>query len=291
MAEMGMADGDMAEAMAEADLTKRDSGERPAAAPPELAHDEIERRVADALEREMAKQAELVRLERLTTMGALTASIAHEINQPLAAIVANGNAAQRWLSNAHPDLDEARSALKNIVRDGYRASQIITGVRAMLERDSRNFRKLSLNDIIGDILALVHIEITRHRVAVRTELTADLPDVWADRTQLLQVFLHLIVNAVEAMNTVNNRERLLVVKSGAADSAAVTVTVEDTGTGINASDADRIFDPLFTTKSDGTGMGLPICRSIVESHGGRLWAAPGAAHGSVFHIVLPVDGS
>jgi signal transduction histidine kinase len=255
------------------------------------APDEIEKRVADALEREMAKQQELVRLERLTTMGALTASIAHEINQPLAAIVANGNAAQRWLANTHPDLDEARTALKNIVRDGYRASQIISSVRAMLERDSRDSRPLSINTIIGDILALVHIEIARHRVTVRTELNPDLPDVMADRTQLQQVFLHLIVNAVEAMNTVQDRERILIVTSDMDETAAVNITVEDTGSGINSTDADRIFDPLFTTKTDGTGMGLPICRTIVESCGGRLWATPGTPHGSVFHIVWPVNGS
>jgi len=263
-----------------------DMADRPAAA-----HEEIEKRVADALEREMAKQAELVRLERLTTMGALTASIAHEINQPLAAIVANGNAAQRWLANAHPDLDEARTALKNIVRDGYRASQIITNVRAILERDSRETQSLNINAIIREILALVNIEIARHRVTVQTELPADLPEVIADRTQLQQVFLHLIVNAIDAMNTVADRERLLAVHSAVTESGAVSITVEDSGTGINAHDADRIFDALYTTKSDGTGMGLPICRSIIESYGGRLWATPGAPYGSVFHIVLPVSAS
>jgi len=258
---------------------------------PGVAHEEIEKRVADALEREMARQAEFVRLERLTTMGALTASIAHEINQPLAAIVANGNAAQRWLANARPDLDEARIALKNIVRDGYRASQIITSVRAMLERDARDLRPLAVNAIINDILSLVHIEIMRHRISVRTELPAELPDVVADRTQLQQVFLHLVVNAIEAMNSVTDRERLLVVRSDNRETDAVTVTVQDSGTGINANHADRIFDALFTTKSDGTGMGLPICRSIIESYGGRLWATPGAPHGSVFHVVVPVNGS
>src|SRR5262245_26052542 len=223
----------------------------------------------------------------MTTMGTLTASIAHEINQPLAAIVANSNAAMRWLSNARPDLDEARTALKNIVSDGHRASQVIGSVRTMFRKDGREKDRLSVNSVIEDILALVHGEIRKHRVVVRTALPADLPQVEADRTQLQQVFMNLIVNAVDAMALVADRERILVIKTAVYEPGAVAITVEDSGTGIDPNDMKRIFETFYTTKSDGMGMGLSICRSIIEAHGGRLWASPGASCGSVFHVVLP----
>jgi C4-dicarboxylate-specific signal transduction histidine kinase len=220
-------------------------------------------------------------------MGALTASIAHEINQPLAAIVANSNAARRWLSNASPDLDEARTALNNIVRDGHRASQMIGSVRAMFKKDRRERDQLAVNDLIEDILTLVHGAIKKQQVSIRTELLQDLPHVVADRTQLQQVFMSLIMNAIEAMGPVTNRERLLSIKSGVHGPGTVMIMVEDSGTGIDPNNTERIFDAFFTTKSDGMGMGLAMCRSIIESHGGRLWASPGASRGSVFHIVLP----
>lgn len=243
--------------------------------------------LAAAREREQSDQSELARVARLTSMGALTASIAHEINQPLAAIVANSNAARRWLSNASPDLDEARTALNNIVRDGHRASQMIGSVRAMFKKDRRERDQLAVNDLIEDILTLVHGAIKKQQVSIRTELLQDLPHVVADRTQLQQVFMSLIMNAIEAMGPVTNRERLLSIKSGVHGPGTVMIMVEDSGTGIDPNNTERIFDAFFTTKSDGMGMGLAMCRSIIESHGGRLWASPGASHGSVFHIVLP----
>jgi signal transduction histidine kinase len=243
--------------------------------------------LAAARERERSEQAELARVARLTSMGALTASIAHEINQPLAAIVANSNAAQRWLSNPHPDLDEARTALGNIVRDGHRASQMIGSVRAMFKKDSRERDQLAVNDLIEEILTLVQGAIKKQQVSIRTELLQDLPHVVADRTQLQQVFMNLIMNAVEAMSPVTNRERLLSIKSDVHGPGTVRIMVEDSGTGIDPNNTERIFDAFFTTKADGMGMGLSMCRSIIEAHGGRLWASPGASHGSIFHVVLP----
>ena len=243
--------------------------------------------LAAARERERSEQSELARVARVTSMGALTASIAHEINQPLAAIVANSNAAQRWLSNARPDLDEARTALNNIVRDGHRASQMIGSVRAMFKKDSRKRDQLAVNDLIEDILTLVHGAIKKQQVSIRTELLQDLPNVVADRTQLQQVLMNLIMNAVEAMDPVTNRERLLSIKSDIHNPGTVMIMVEDSGTGIDPDNTERIFEAFFTTKPDGMGMGLSMCRSIIEAHGGRLWASPGASHGSVFHVVLP----
>jgi signal transduction histidine kinase len=243
--------------------------------------------LAAARERERSEQSELARAARLTTMGAMTASIAHEINQPLAAIVANSNAAQRWLSNARPDLDEARAALQNIVRDGHRASHVIGSVRAMFKKDSHEKGRFAVDDVIEDILTLVEGDIRTQRVLVRTELHRELPEVVGDRTQLQQVFMNLIMNAVEAMAPVTHRPRLLMVKSQVSEHGMVMVTVEDSGTGIDPKDAERIFDAFYTTKADGMGMGLSICRSIIEAHGGRLWASPGVNFGSVFHVALP----
>jgi signal transduction histidine kinase len=243
--------------------------------------------LAAARERERTRHSEVARVARLTTMGAMTASIAHEINQPLAAIVTNSNAAQRWLARAEPNLEEARTALTSIAEDGHRASQVIGSVRAMFKKDSQKRSELAVNDVIEDVLVLVRGEIQRGGVSLRTELLPDLPHVVADRTQLQQVFLNLIMNAVEAMGAVSNRERLLVVKSDVHDPKTVMIMVEDSGTGIDPSEAERIFDAFFTTKSDGMGMGLVICRSIIEAHGGRLWASPGVPRGTAFHVVLP----
>ena len=250
------------------------------------ANEELEKRVASVLERERSRQAELARVARLTTMRALTASIAHEINQPLAAIAAHSSAGLRWLSRTRPNLNEVRTAFEHIVADGERARQVIDGVRAMFKSGNREKRPLAPNAVIEEVLKLVHGEIVKHHVSVRTELLNTLPQVVADRTQLQQVFVNLIANAIEAMHFVTNRERLLVIKSDMSDPGAVTIMVEDSGTGIDPNDTERIFDALFTTKSEGMGMGLSICRSIIEAHGGRLSASPRALHGSVFTVIL-----
>jgi signal transduction histidine kinase len=240
-----------------------------------------------AHERERSEQSELARVARLTTMGAMTASIAHEINQPLAAIVANSNAAQRWLSNVPPNLDEARIGLSNIVRDGHRASNVIKSVREIFKKESQGKGELAINDVIEDILTLVSGEIRKQRLSLRKDLPPALPHVVADRTQLQQVIINLIMNAIEAMTTVTDRERLLAVQTHVCDAGNVVITIEDSGAGIQSSETERIFDAFFTTKSEGMGMGLFICRSIIEAHGGRLWASPGAHHGSIFHVALP----
>ena len=234
-----------------------------------------------------AAQAELARATRLTAMGQMAASIAHEINQPLAAIVANGNAGLRWLANTTPDLDEARWALKCIVNDGHRAGEVIGSIGAMFKKDSQEKTSLEVNQLIREVLVLVDAELQNQRVSVHTELMEELPRVLGDRVQLQQVIMNLIMNAVEAMGSTTNRARVLRVKSEVDESHDVLMIVEDSGTGIDPKDINRIFDAFFTTKSRGLGMGLSICQSIIEAHNGRLWASPGIHHGSVFHVALP----
>ena len=249
--------------------------------------DEMLAELASARDRERAEQSELASVARLTTMGVMTASIAHEIKQPLAAIVVNANAAQRWLSRATPDLVEALSALNKIVEGGHRASDVIDSVRAMFKKDGSDKDQIDVNEIIENILTFVQSRIQKEGISVRTGLIRDIPRVLAGRTQLQQVFMNLILNAVEAMKGVTDRERLLVIESAIHDPASVLITVKDSGAGIDPENLDRIFDAFFTTKSEGMGIGLSICRSIVEGYGGRIWASNGESHGSVFHVILP----
>jgi PAS domain S-box-containing protein len=233
-------------------------------------------------------QSELARVARLTTMGEMAASIAHEINQPLAAIVANGNAGLRWLANATPDIDEVRATLKRIVSDGHRAGRVISGVRTMFKKNSQAKVTVDVNDLIQEVLALVRVELDNRRVSVRTDLER-LPQVVVDRVQMQQVILNLIMNALDAMASVNGRARVLRLRSERREPGGVMVTVQDTGIGIDKQDMDRIFAPFFTTKSQGMGMGLSICRSVVEAHGGRLTASHGYPYGSVFQVILPIQ--
>ena len=251
------------------------------------AFDEMLAELASARDRERAEQSELARVARLTTMGAMTASIAHEINQPLTAIVVNGQAAQRWLSNAAPDLTEARGALKEIVEDGRRAGQIIDSVRAMFKKDGGEKERIDVNELVTNVLVIVKSEIQKKGMLVRTDLLENIPSVLAGRTQLQQVFMNLTMNAVEAMDQVTGREKLLVIKSAIDEPAKVLITIKDTGAGIDPQNLDRIFDAFFTTTSKGMGMGLAICRSIVEGYGGCLRASREEPHGSVFNVVLP----
>lgn len=240
-----------------------------------------------AREREAREQAELARVAQLTAMGAMTASIAHEVNQPLAAIVSNSNAAMRWLGNKEPDLDEARAALKRIVKDGHRASEVVGSVRAMFKKDRSQRTRVDIGGLVREALHLAQPQLLAHRVTVASEYRAGLPEVLADRVQLQQVFLNLVNNGAEAMAAVEDRERLIEVATALSDDGGVIVTVADTGVGIAPEDREKIFEPLFTTKASGMGMGLAICRSIVESHGGRLWISPNEPSGSVFHVALP----
>jgi signal transduction histidine kinase len=244
-----------------------------------------EREVVDRARTE-TMQAELTRVARLTTMGRLAASMAHEINQPLAAIVASGNAGLRWLARTPPNFDEAREALDQIVKDGHRASDTIEGIRAIFRKGEERRVPLDVNELIGEVLQLTHSEIQSGRVSVRTELINDLPNVVGNRVQLQLVFRNLIVNAVEAMSSVTDRERVLHIISAITPSG-VRIAVGDSGTGIDRESIDRIFDTFFTTKSHGMGMGLSICRSIIEAHGGNLSASPSHPYGSIFEIDLP----
>jgi C4-dicarboxylate-specific signal transduction histidine kinase len=253
--------------------------------------------LAEAREREAAEQAhvsamqaELARVARLTTMGEMTASIAHEINQPLAAVVNNANAGLRWLDRQPPNIERTRSILTRIINDGGRASEVIASIRAMLTKGSQSRAQLDINDLIRDVMTLVGGEIKRRDVSIRTELDNELPRLSGNRAQLRQVLLNLIMNGLEAMASTTERARTLYVRSTASsDQHDVVVMVQDTGTGIGDEDRKRIFDAFFSTKPEGMGMGLSICRSIVEAHGGRIMALPANPHGSVFKVVLPVE--
>jgi len=249
----------------------------------------LEQRIAAALDREQARQAELARITRITTMGAFTASIAHEINQPLAGIVANSGAAARWLSSAEPDLNEARAAVKRIGENAYRAGQVLSGLQAMFKKGDSKKSSLVLNTLIKDTLLLVQGALQKHRISFTDELSQDPLRVVADPTQLQQVFINLILNAIEAMDPITDRDRLLAIKSQIGDHQRIVISVEDSGVGIDESETERIFDTFFTTKEGGMGMGLSICRSIVEGYGGRLWASRRVPYGSVFYVELPSD--
>jgi signal transduction histidine kinase len=245
-----------------------------------------EREAADQ-SRAVSVQSELARVSRLTTMGEMAATIAHEINQPLAAIVANGNAGLRWLKNRTPDLEEVEQTLKRIVKDGHRAGETIRTIRATLRKTGQLKTLLDVNELIRGVIAVANNELAKHRVQIQTALAPGLPEVLADRIQLQQVVWNLIVNAAESMDTVTDRARLLQVKSEMHE-AGVVLTVEDSGVGIDPRHHNRIFEAFFTTKSHAIGMGLSICRSIVEAHGGMLSMSPGHPHGSIFKVVLPV---
>jgi PAS domain S-box-containing protein len=248
---------------------------------------------ADITERKRAEEAlrdaraDLERMARLTTMGELTASIAHEINQPLAAIVTQSEAASRFLDRDEPDLDEVQDALSAIRQDGMRAGEVIRGLRALARKSGPQLTKLDIDEVISEVLALARSELRRHDVVLHTELAADDRPVMGDRVQLQQVLLNLIMNGVEAMREVTERARDLTVSSTLAEPGSVLIAVEDTGTGLDPAVAERMFQPFFTTKPDGLGMGLAICRSIVEAHGGRLWVSPRDPHGADVRFTVP----
>jgi signal transduction histidine kinase len=225
---------------------------------------------------------------REIAMDAMAASIAHEINQPLGAMVANGNAGLRWLERATPDVDEARAAFTRIVNDGHRANQVIASIRAMFKKDIHGRARLGVNDLVREVLAMIDRDLRSQRVSVSLELREGLPQLLADRGQLQQVFLNLMMNALEAMRPVTGRARVLRIRSDIIPaSSSVAVMVEDSGRGIDRKDEDRIFEPFFTTKSAGTGVGLTICRSIIQAHGGSLRASANNPYGTIFHVVLP----
>jgi len=227
---------------------------------------------------------------RLMTGDTVSASIAHEIKQPLSAVILNAAAGLRWLDRTTPDLDEAKTSFKQINFEGHRAAAIVDGIRAIFKKDAGNRTSLDINDLIGEALALTRDDLERHRIVVQAERNARVPKVSGDRIQLQQVLLNLISNAIDSM-AAKDGSRVLCVRSEVHDGGGVIVSVADTGTGIGSQEIERIFDPLFTTKSGGMGMGLSICRSIIEAHDGRLWVAPNKPEGAVFQIMLLADNA
>jgi signal transduction histidine kinase len=274
------------------DLKRRDEIGRLATALNEMLAELASARERETAEqaRHAAMQAEITRVARLTTMGEMAASIAHEINQPLAGVVNNANAALRWLDRQAPNIEEVEAALKRIAKDGERGSRIIGSIRAMVKKGVRDKAQIDVNELIRDVVQLTKSQFQRNGVSLHFELADELPMVVADRVQLQQVMLNLLMNAVEATLPVYDRERLVSIRSGKHDGQAASIEVEDSGTGIGPEEAKRIFDAFFTTKAEGMGMGLSICRSIVESHGGRIVVVKGVPHGSVFQVILPVNG-
>lgn len=233
-------------------------------------------------------QAELAHLNRVMTVGELTASIAHEINQPLAAIVMNSNAALRWLALDPPNLDKARNSAELIIRDGDRASHVIARVRALLKKSPPSMTLLDVNEFVNDVVGLTESEMSRNSIRLRKDLCADLPRVPGDRIQLQQVLLNLIVNAVEAMHGIEDRDRGLLIATDVFNQTVVRVAVSDNGPGIDPQTADHLFAAFSTTKLEGMGMGLTISRSIIEAHGGRLWTEANAEFGATFQFTLPI---
>ncbi len=252
---------------------------------------EIKRRVEQSRNRaeEALRQAQsdLAHVSRVTTMGELTASLAHEVNQPIAAAVTDANTCLRWLNRDHPNVEEAREAASRTVKDATRAAEIISRTRLLFKKGTPQWELVDVNDIIRDMVALMRNEITRHSISVRSELAEDTPQITGDRLQLQQVLMNLMVNAIDAMKDANGT-RELAIKSQRTDNEQLMVSISDTGVGLPPEQADKIFDAFFTTKPHGTGMGLRISRSIVESHGGRLWAADNSPRGASFHLTLPM---
>jgi signal transduction histidine kinase len=232
-------------------------------------------------------RANLAHVNRVTTLGEMTASIAHEVSQPIAAIVTNAGAGIRWLAGS--DLDETKQVLGRILKDGNRANEVITRIRALSRKMPARKDPIAINDVISEVIALTRGEAEKGRVSLQTSLAPDLPLVFGDRVQLQQVILNLIVNAIEAMSTQKGRLRNLRVGSQLDGQNAVLVAVMDTGPGIDAEHIDSVFDAFYSTKPQGIGMGLAICRSIIEAHDGRLWVVPGKEGGATFQFSVPVD--
>ncbi|MEJ0041868.1 MAG: sensor histidine kinase [Rhizomicrobium sp.] len=230
---------------------------------------------------------DVLRYIRPTTMDVSGAHIAHEVNQPLAAILINANVAMLCLTKGTPDLDEAKQAIEDIIGSTHRASAVVRCVRDLIREVPPVVADLDINDVIEDVLKHMRFDLRRHGIAVETELGEILRPVGGDRVQLERVVANLVANGIDAMSTVKDRRRKLRISTQLTDRSEVMIAVEDTGTGVDPANIHRIFDPLFTSKVDGMGLGLSICRSIVEAHGGRLWAAPSHPHGSIFRFVIP----
>jgi C4-dicarboxylate-specific signal transduction histidine kinase len=250
---------------------------------------------SEIAERESAEEglirakAEIARIARITTMGEFAASIAHELNQPLGSIVMSGDACLRWLTAKPPNLDEVLQAVEAIIRDGTRASSVLVRIRGLLRRGERLRERSDINDIIREVIALSDRELRRTGASLRTEMPGNLPPVVVDRVLLQQVILNLMMNAVEAMRAVSDRVRVLRIRTEEQPSGSIVVLVQDSGVGLDPNSSSRMFEAFYTTKMEGIGMGLAISRSIVEAHGGRLWAVANDGPGSTFCFTLPID--
>jgi C4-dicarboxylate-specific signal transduction histidine kinase len=232
-------------------------------------------------------RTELARVARITTIGELTASIAHEVNQPLAAVVANADACVAWLGLESPDLIEARAAAERAIQGATRASDVIGRIRSLISKEASQRVRVQINEIIEEAVALAELQASRNNISVVVELTPDLSMVLGDRIQLQQVILNLMMNGIEAMTSVTDRPRRMLIRSQMQGAGQVWVSIQDSGIGVSTELMARLFEPFFTTRSQGIGMGLPISRSIIEAHGGRLWAESIANQGSVFRFALP----
>ncbi len=232
-------------------------------------------------------QTDVARINRITTMGELTASLAHEVKQPIAAAVTDANTCVRWLSRDDPDVEAAREAASRVVKDATRAAEIITRVRQLFKKGTPEQALIDVNEIIREMIVLLGSDATRYDVSIQTELAKDMPKVLGDRVQLQQVLMNLMTNGIDAMKDLDGTRELII--SSQAEDDHLMISVSDTGVGLPPKQADQIFDAFFTTKPQGTGMGLRISRSIVESHGGRLWAAANSPRGASFHLTLPIE--
>jgi PAS domain S-box-containing protein len=232
-------------------------------------------------------QAELAHVTRVMTMGELAASIAHEVNQPLSGVVINGNTCLRWLAASPPNLQEAREAANRIVRDGKRAGDVIARIRALATKSATTRERMKINQSVQEVIGLARDELRRKGVKLTTELADQLPDVMGDRVQLQQVLLNLVMNAIDAMSTGDGGPRNLVIKTGTDEDGQAQVSVRDSGVGLDGEDMEKIFTPFYSTKPTGMGMGLSISRSIIQNHGGRLWAEPNGDVGTSFRFTLP----
>ena len=252
------------------------------------ARDELEMKVMERTAELQRAMADLTHMNRVATAGVLSASITHEINQPLTGIVTAAGAARRWLALREPSIEEARDALDQIESSGHRAGEIIASLRGMFKKETQTRNQIDINELIFTVLAIVRHELQKHGVDLRTELDESLPALEGDRVQLQQVVLNLVVNAIEAMQSA--APPILTIRSRVSKPDFVHVAVEDTGTGIDPSNHDRIFNLMFTTKERGMGIGLSICHSIIESHNGRIWVTRGVDKGSIFQFELPTGG-
>jgi PAS domain S-box-containing protein len=245
---------------------------------------------AEHAEKALSKaQAELARVTRVTTLGELTASIAHEVNQLLTGVVTYGGACLRWLDGEVPRIDQARSAVEQMIGSARHASDVIERIRALSKKGAFKSVRLDINQVIDGVIALIRREIKVHGISLRLDLEASLPPIDGDRIQLQQVIMNLLMNGIQAMSAVTDRHRELRIRSREHESDQILVAVEDSGIGIEPEHAAWLFNAFFTTKPDGMGMGLSICRSIIEAHGGRLWATANVPHGATFQFTLPVN--